>query len=227
MKESEIEVYNTGVRIRDFWKQNAGDFPADSVGDKNFKMIDETLRRLEESGELQVSNTAGAARVLKEKAFTALLAIVRDISRTARVIGIDRPEVKELFRMPKNFSRQNMLATAAGFYTKAAAYETELVNYGLAVNFRAQLETAIGELQTAISEQNAAKNVRTSATGAVKAELKVLRTTRQRLLVIVSHLYQGNPAKLTGWLAASRIARTDGTSTAAKLKKEPASTASE
>lgn len=221
MTEIEIEVYNTSVRIRDFWQDNAGDFPADSVSDKSFKVIAESLPRIEASGELQESNIFKAALITKENAFAELLDEMRNISRTARSIGVDRPEVGALFAMPKNLNNKSLISSGTGFYNNSEAFQETFTEYGLPADFRARLQDRIRALQTAISGQNVAKSVKTGATSGVKAELKALRAARKRLLGVIPNIYRQNPTKPAGWQSASRIARVNGSTARLKKATEP------
>jgi len=214
MRDREREYYNTYVRVRDFGVENAADFPKNSAGEANFKIIADELPNVEASGALQESNIGEATTVSKESAAVEIRADMREINRTARALAVDNPEIGALFGMPQGDNYQTLLSAATAFYNNSAQYEAQMISYGLPADFRTDLLADITVLQQAITAQNEAKDTKTGATGAIDASMKIMNEALRRLRGIVANVYRSNPAKLSAWASASHVER------APKKKKE-------
>lgn len=154
MTDREREYFNTYVRVRDFGVENAANFPLGSAGDVNFKIFSPEIVKVEDSGALQESNIGKQTTSMKETAAADILTDMREINRTARALGVDNLSIGKLFQMPHGNNYQKLLAAAMAFYKNSEGFETELISYGLPVNFRAELQTDIDAFAAAISEQN-------------------------------------------------------------------------
>lgn len=207
MTDLEREYYNTYVRVRDFGLENAADFPIGSVGDLNFKKFQPEIEKIEASGALQESNIGKQATSMKETAAAAMLDDLREINRTARAMAVDDPSIGKLFLMPHGNNYQKLLAAAMAFHKNSEAFETQLIDYGMPANFRAELQSAIDAFEVAISEQNQAKDLKTGATGEIGGCMKISNEALRRLRGVVPNVYRNNPAKFAAWASASHVER--------------------
>lgn len=205
MDDETKEIYYAGARARDFGAENAADFPANSRGDVNFKVLAAKIPVIEASGALRESNIGKQATVSKEAAAALLLNYMRKINRTTRGLGVDHPEIAELFRIPHGSSYQKMLAAGTAYYENSEANEELLVDGSLPEDFRAVLLAKINALGTAMTGQNEAKGAEVGATATIAAEIKEIFDAIRRLRGIVPNVYEDNPAKLAQWESASRI----------------------
>lgn len=208
MTDDDIEYLNTYRRVRDFGFESAADFPATSVGGKSFKTMVDEIPKVEAANETQSSNINKEATVSKESALASILEDMREINRTARSAGVDDPSIAALFRMPHENGYQKILASAMAFHTNSAApREQTLIDYGMQAGFRADLQSDIDDLQTAIAGHNDARTAKTGATGDAGASMKLMNEALRRLRGIVPNVYRDNPAKLAAWASASHVAR--------------------
>lgn len=205
MTDSEIELFNTFVRADGFGKRNAADFPKNSAGDRNFKMLAAKIPLIEASGALQTSNIGKQATVSKETAFALLLNYMRKLNRTARAAGVDNPELAELFRMPHGNGYQKILAAGMAFHTNSEAHEAALIEYGLPADFRSVLQMLVNALQAATGDKNDAKDSQIGATANIAAEMKEMNDALRRLRGIVPNIYEDDPTKLGEWASVSHV----------------------
>ena len=208
MRDRDMEFVDTFRRVRDFGIENAADFPAASVGGQSFAVFVQEIPKVEASHAMQVSNVGREATVSKESAAAEIVEDMREINRTARSVGVDQPQIAALFRMHHDSGYQTLLAAATAFHTNSAPpNEALLISYGLLAAFRADLQSDIEDLQTAIAGQNDVKTQKASATGAAAASMKPMNEALRRLRGIVPNVYRNNPAKLAAWAAAAHVAR--------------------
>lgn len=199
------EYFNTFGSTRDFGAANAADFPKNSAGDVNFKILIAKIPVVEASGALQESNISLQATASKAMAAASLLDYLRKINRTARAAGVDHPEIAELFRMPHGNNQQKLLAAAMAFHTDGAAHESVLIEYGRPADFLAVLQTKINDFEAATTGQNLAKDSQVGATANIDAEMEAMHNALRRLRGIVPNVYENNPAKLAEWKSASHV----------------------
>lgn len=178
-----------------------------SAGDVNFKILPPEIVKVENSGALQESNIGKQATSMKETAAADILTDMREINRTARALGVDDPSIGKLFQMPHGNNYQKLLAAAMAFHKNSEGFETQLIDYGLSANFRAELQTSIDAFEAAIGEQNQAKDVRTGATGEIGSCMEIMNGALRRLRGIVPNVYRSNAAKLASWASASHVER--------------------
>lgn len=205
MTNSERDLFDTFVRASGFGTRNAADFPANSAGGRNFKILADNIPVVEASGALQTSNIGKTATASKETAAALLLDFMRKINRTSRAAGVDHSEIAELFRMPHGNGNQKLIAAATAFHENSRVHSAILIEYGLPDNFRAVLEMLINALKTATETKNEAKDSQIGATANIAAKMQEMFDALRRLRGIVPNVYEDDPAKLGEWESIAHV----------------------
>lgn len=198
------------IKTNNFGKENAADFPAESVGGKAFKTVSEAVEKLNELGtvrssaaDTKLSETA-RRRMAREELYQDLTAI----SSTARALALDKVEYTDKFRMPRtNLNDRTMLETARAFASDAASLKADFQSYGLPEDFLEDLNADIADFEKAVENQDAAHRERTGANASIEDIIENAMIARRKLQAVVPNIYRNNPAKLADWASASHIER--------------------
>lgn len=200
------------IRMDNFGKESAADFPAASVGGKLFKVIAEAVIALADIGAERSSaagtKLSGTAR--RKMAREELYADLSAITATARALALDKPEYANKFRIPRlNLNDLTMLETARAFASEASAdgRDTDLISYGLPADFLADLNADIASFEQATNQQDVGHRQRTGADASIDEIIENAMIARRKLMVIVPNVYRNNPRKLADWASASHIER--------------------
>lgn len=209
MDAVERRRYDMLVRVRDFGTENAGDFPAGSVGAANFAAVGAAVGELDASGATQASGMSSGRQgtALKSNAREDVREGLRAINRTARALALDDAGLNEKFLMPRGDSDQKLIAAARSFVIDAEPIKNKFIEYGLNADFLAELEADIGDFERAVGDKNAATEEHVGATAAIDAQIENGMVAVRRLKAIVPNKYFGNPAKLAAWTSASHVER--------------------
>lgn len=198
------------IRVDNFGKENAADFPAESVGGKAFKTVSEAVEKLNELGTIRSSaadtKLSGTAqrRMAREELYQDLMAI----SATARALALDKAEYTDKFRMPRsNLNDRTMLETARAFASDAASLKADFQSYGLPEDFLEDLNADIANFEKAAEHQDAAHRERTGANASIEDIIEDAMIARRKLQVVVPNTYRGNSGKLADWASASHVER--------------------
>lgn len=198
------------IRIDNFGRENAADFPADSVGGQSFAAIAQAVAELETLGAVRSTandeKLSGTAR--RKMAREELYDDLARISATARTIALDNEEFANKFRLPRdNRNDQTMLETARAFAEQAVPLKDDFIAYGLPADFVTDLTADITAFETAFNLQDEAGRERVEANAAIDALIEQAMVARRKLDVIVPNVFRGNAGKLADWASASHVER--------------------
>jgi hypothetical protein len=207
MNNQEKFRYEMFIRVQQFGLENAVDFPAGSIGAKQFVEISAVIGLIEGFAANQ-SASFGAARfafVGKDTARENLRGTMSEISRTARSMVYQFPGIDAKFRLPRNRSNTNLLAAARAFESESAAYEADFVAYGLATDFRNELKNEADTFEASIAPTGAALNSQVAWTAELGAVIRRGMIAYRILKGVVKNKYRADVGKLAAWLSASHI----------------------
>lgn len=197
-----------------FMKDNAADFPGGSPGATaaatHVDIIDEirdmAADQVSEGGEL--SQSFGN----KEDSLDRIVATIRNMNRAANAFEDEVPGSNLLFRMPRNQSQQNLLATARAFHQDSVApLEAKFIAYGLAPTFRADLQAEIDSFDAAGTAADTSEAQKAAATqGLIDAARRGMKNSA-KLNAIVRIKYENDSKKLAAWTVASHLEKAPAT----------------
>lgn len=209
MNKNDRVRYDMFIRVDEFGKTNAADFPAGGIGAARFADITGLIAQIQTLiGDQTASrddarfnyNTKGTMR-------ENLRAEMSDINETAHSMVYQVAGIDLKFRMPRGSSDVNMLAAARAFYANSEEYKTQMIEYGLPATFRHDLNDAIAEFEQSLNAPGAAMDSQVAATAdlgeIIRRGMQAVRT----LNGVVRNKYRANTGKLAAWLSASHIER--------------------
>ena len=133
------------------------------------------------------------------------------IARIAKATLGGSPGIDKATRMPSPKLRTTaLLAEAEAFREAAAPYEETFVRQGLAADFLAQLDAAIGDLRGAQQRQEKMHDRSVGAKAGLKNEIARGRQAVQMLDAIVKARFAGNTEVLERWQSAKRVKGVSG-----------------
>lgn len=201
--------YDMFIRADEFGKTNVSDFPAKSIGGKQFAEVAAVIsliRRLitdqttgRDDARFSFNSKASAREDLRDE--------MSVINRTARAMSYENPGIDLKFRMPANSSDANLLAAARAFYASSEEYADAMVEYGLDADFRAELNDAIREFEESLNAPGAAIDTHVEATADIGEAIRRGMTSVKILDGIVRNRYRNDAGKLAAWTSASHIER--------------------
>jgi hypothetical protein len=197
-------------RVRDFGAENAADFPAASIGGQGFANIAAAVADLETASGERAESQGESSQSTQRKANVReeLREDLRAIAMTARSIAVDTDsEIDEQFRLPRNNSDAELLATARGFALAAFPHEAEFVSFGLPVEFLTDLNADIIAYEEMITAGNAARSAGVAATAAIDEAIEKGMTALRRIEAVVRNKYSNNAEKLAAWTSAAHVER--------------------
>lgn len=188
---------------------NAADFPVGSKGkecaDVEAAIIEEMRAR---AGE-QLSGTGAARQSTSDKAddLDDLSELIRHINLAANAFESPEPGSDKMFRLPRNRSQQNLLATARAFHADATPMAATFVEYGLPANFLETLQALIDEIDAAGFAAASGTEQQAGATAGLMDAARRGTDNSRRLDAIVRIKYNADPQKLAAWTVASHLER--------------------
>ena len=130
------------------------------------------------------------------------------ISETARVIGLDHPELKDAFPRPRaNLNDQALLSLARSFAAAAEAHRARFVEYELPADFVERLTASIEGFDEAAGRQTAGAGARVSASAELEEALGRAEEELARLDAAVRNKLRADAAALAAWESARRLER--------------------
>jgi hypothetical protein len=209
MEASQRRKTDKFQREDNFMKDNAADFPADSAGDKTAKEAAGLTGLIENLAARQISGADDSRQHTSVKAdlMDDLNETIRNLNRAANAFGDEVAGAEMKFRLPRNRSGQNLLATAKSFAADAEPLKAKFVEYGLDADFLADFRELINEIETRESQADTADDTRAEATGGLLDNIQKRAALSRKLDSIVKIKYRANPAKLAAWAVASHLER--------------------
>ena len=207
MEDSTRRKLEKFEREQAFMGDNAADFPKDSPGGKAALKHSEIINEIRDLAAQQISGFTSAAQSVgnKEDLLDDLTETLRNMNRAANAFEDEAPGSNLKFRMPRNRSQQNLLATARAFHTDAVPLEAKFIEYGLAPTFLADLQALITQIDSTGTAADSGGEQQAAATaGLIDAARRGMDNSR-KLNAIVRIKYTNNPQKLAAWTVASHL----------------------
>lgn len=207
MRDVERRKLEKFERQEAFMIDSAADFPKPSPGDTGAMVNKAIVTEMRGLAAQQISGSSSAAQNIgnKDEALDELYQIIRNINRAANAFEDEIPGSNVQFRLPRNRSQQNLLATARSFHENAAPLAAKFIEYGLEADFLADLQNLINEIDAAGTNADSGGEQQAAATaGLIDAARRGMNNSR-KLDAIVRIKYQNNPQKLAAWTVASHL----------------------
>lgn len=217
MNDLERRQIESLIRVDNFGKENAADFPANSVGSGAFAIIAQAVTQLTALGAIRsgASDDKFSATSRRKMAREELYADLMTISQTARVMALDSENFIDKFRLPRgNRNDRTMLETARAFAAQLVPLVSDFTAYGLPANFLTDLNGDIEAFEQATNNQDGASQQRIGANAEIDEIIENALLAKRRLDVIVPNVYRNNAGKLAAWSSAAHIERAPKSPTA-------------
>jgi hypothetical protein len=144
----------------------------------------------------------------RERVAGALLAAMRPIARTAKVLDQALyPGAESKFRVPRDGGYLNLLSAARAFVTDATPIKQAFVDHGHAATFLDDLDDLIDDFEAGTGLKNGGRQRQVGGTAGIEADIKAANKDVRRLDTIVSNQLANNPGLLASWKSASRLER--------------------
>jgi hypothetical protein len=210
MKSLDVKKYNMLVRVREYGAARADLFPPGSLGARTFGEIGDVVDRLNASATSESSGRRAARQgvVSKAAARAALRSALEAVTRTARGIAVDAPDILGKFQMPDGQNDHQLTTTARQFADDAAPLAAAFVVHGLPKSFVADLHAALATFERATSGRALGRETHVGARADIAAALDLAFETLQRLDAIVENRIGGDPSALAAWRLARNVGRT-------------------
>lgn len=192
-----------------FLNDNLVDFPVNSPGAKALGELSGVITLIRTLAAEQVSGASSSRQHIsvKDEQVDDLMQMIRNINRAANAFEDEIPGSDLKFRLPRNRSEQNILATARSFLADAAPLEAKFVEYGLPADFLAKLQALIDDVAAKGAAADSAGEQQAGATGGLIDAVQKGMNISRRLDAIIRIKYADNAGKLAAWTSASHLER--------------------
>lgn len=200
--------YDMFIRVVQFIRDNAADFPAGVVAAQLAVLIAVVDRLQTLLGDQ--STGLGEARFEfhdKDTARENLRQMLSEIAETARSMVYQFSGVDLKFRMPRNHNDADLLGKAHAFQTEAAPLDADFQGYGMERSFLADLQRLIDDFEASLGEAGTAIDSHVKATAEIGAEMRKGMVAVRTMDGVIRNKYRRNVGKLAAWLSASHIER--------------------
>ncbi|HEX8246874.1 MAG TPA: hypothetical protein VF599_01725 [Pyrinomonadaceae bacterium] len=192
-----------------FLKDNIADFSPTSPGGKALAELSAVISEIRTLDAQQVSGMSSARQHVgvKDEEVDVLMQLIRNINRAANAFQDEIPGSDLKFRLPRNRSEQNILATARAFLADAEPLKAKFIEYGLAADFLDKLQALIEAVDERGAAADSAGEQRSGATGGLIDAIRRGMSISRRLDSIVRIKYENSASKLSAWTTASHLQR--------------------
>ena len=207
MNKNDRVRYDMFIRVDEFGKTNAADFPLTGIAATQFAVVGEVITQLQSLIGDQTASRDDARFHYNTKATMRedLRAEMSDINETAHSMIYQFPGIDLKFRMPRGSGDTELLAAARAFYTNSLEYEDTMTEYGLPTSFRADLNAAITAFEQSLNAPGGAMDSQVAATADIGETVRRGMQAVRVLDGVVRNKYRGSTGKLAAWLSASHI----------------------
>lgn len=209
MEDSTRRKLEKFERQEAFMVDNAADFPVGTPGNAAAVVNRAIIAEMNSLAAEQVSGGSSAAQAVgnKDEDLDELWQMLKNINRAANAFE-DEIEGSDLkFRLPRNRSEQNILATARAFYADSETLVETFVEYGLKGHFRDALGDKIASIDEQGAHADSSVEQRAGATGGLIESARRGMANSRKMDAIVRIKYAENPQKLAAWTVASHLER--------------------
>ena len=205
MNDKENKIHQTFVRIRDFGRDHAHDFDANSLGKQAFARLDGIIDELDGHAASEASGFGRERHGTSSRSESReeLRDLVKAISRTAEVLT-DVPGVADKFVLPASESDRAWLNSARAFATDLTPFVARFEAHELQ-DLLANLNGKIAAVEAAIDAQAGGTGDHVASGAAIDEVVERGLSVRRTLDVIVSNKYQDDAVVLAEWTSAHHI----------------------
>ncbi len=210
MKDNTRRKQDKFEREQAFMVANAADYLAGSPGAIAKAEQEALIAEMNGLSATQVSETAEGAQAINNKlnGLDNLMDMIRAMNSAANAFEFEVPGSDLLFRIPRNRSEQNLLATGRAFHQDSGPpLQSKFVDYGLAATFRDDLQDLIDAVEAAATAADTSNIQRAAAVSGLDDCARRGMILSRRINSIVQIKYQNNPQKLGAWTVASHLER--------------------
>ncbi len=223
MDALELRQYDMMIRVRDFGQTQAALFPTGSHAAELFERVGAAVAALAALA-ARKNSRVGSARlstVQKAGARAELTEALKSLTRSARVLALDKAGLENKFRLPARHTVHDLVAAANAFIADAEPLRADFIRIGLAADFIERLQGMKNAFEASLGERSAA----TESVAATNLEIDELIANGmdavRRLDVVVRNQAGDRPAVMTAWLRASRVEHAGKPATAAAVQPPP------
>jgi hypothetical protein len=209
MKSNQKQTLESFVRIVAFADAHPVTGPLTYAGAR--EALEQAIRRLRERAGTQVSGrelSRGEARRQQQLVQRLIDRHIRPIIAIAKAQIEPESDVRlpAVMRMPRRkIGVTRLLQSCDGIIDAARSFETILIAHGLPADFLAQFTDARNALETSLGGRATLVSSHVAARAALDAEIRRGRTAVRRIDAVVRASFDGDPAVLAAWRAASRV----------------------
>jgi hypothetical protein len=209
MRDSVRRCKETFLRTQAFGRENFPDADRTTFVGRHLATIDSVITGLDSyAGTQAASRSAGRQGTLGRVAARAKLMRGLDaVSRTARPMEANDPNLLQQFRVPHGRSDQAVLAAAAAFAAAARQLKAEFILRGLPENFIEELEADAEALRVAVARNIENRRAHVTATAAIQELCERGMKALRELDPFMRNTYAADPARLAAWVSAARVER--------------------
>ncbi len=224
MNDKQRREFERGRRTSAHVISNTEDFPSDG------KAAELAARVAAELATLSTLDVAKATSLSKRQQGStgrrdvreSLRAQVKAMRETAKVIGLDHPEVKGSFeRSSTDNSDRTLIADARAAVQTAPPLKALFIEYGLEADFIEKMTENAASLERYMSLQAEGVGARVNATASINQTLKSVDELIAKLDVIVRNKHRNDPAKLAAWESAHHLERAARTKRSGEMPPTP------
>lgn len=208
MNSKELQNREIFVRVGEFGKRHAADFPAATIAGTLFTELEGIAASLDTHAAAEYSHAGGGKQKQATKADThdLLETRLRAIARTARAIAVTTPNFDRNFTIPARPTDRELLDFARSFAEAAAPYADEFVKFSMPSDFLSQLNAEAAAFAEAMSEKRLVRAAKSDAMAAIDAAIERGMNIVRQLEAIVRNTFHDD-ATITEWKRASRPER--------------------
>src|SRR5262245_35121916 len=189
MNAIERRRYEMLVRVRDFGDKYGHLFPTSSVARESFAAVAAAIKELDTHDLTHMAASASVFVKRKTIAREALLARLRAISQTARVLAKHVPGLNQQFEVPIEPSDQRLLTTGRKFARDVEPSGSQFLAHGMPVTFVADLNALVDRFERALHDRGVGRETRRAARTSTKAVLSSgLDAVRSLNAIVTNHL---------------------------------------
>lgn len=196
-------------RQKDFFNEYAADFPDGSPGAEVAAINAAVIREIYEiaGDDLADDNISHQTTDDKGGLLGEMMSLLRNMNRAANAFEEEIPGTNKMFRLPRNRSQKNLLASARTFLQDATPFKDAFFAYGLDADFLIVLQNYITQIEAAGRSGDSSEEERAFSTaGLTDAASRGMKNSR-RADAIVRIKFADEPQKLAAWTIASHLER--------------------
>jgi hypothetical protein len=197
------------LRVCGFGDETAAQFPSTTLGGELFAAVKLAAGEMDSHVAARISGSSSARQGTASKA--AVRASLREaleaIRDTARSMSLTIPGLETKFRIPRNMTDQELLATARAFATDAAALKSDFLRFAMPSDFIEDLDALADDFASAMGAQREGLGRQVMASSAFDDALERSLAATRQLDAVVRNTFRGDPARLAAWESARHVER--------------------